>query len=388
MDHSITKMKIFVIYDGMNNSVFQSQVLAPFKKEAEQSNDKFLIISFENLQKDLPFKWFDTIFNKVKNHSPRTAVHPEYPTFREDVSKDDRNYEIKIIQFTRLPFLGKFSLFLSQIKLRKFLKKIDTDYSLKARGPLAGWIALKAQTNKCKNIIIQARGILVEEYEMAHPKAKNILVNTFNSWRKKQLRLIEKYVYSTSKIEAVSTALIEYLNKNYGTDKNLTTLAKDDIPEKISAAQKTSWSNEIRKELNIPVDSYVYCYNGSAKAWQCPKETVNFFKEKLKENNNIFLLILSQDKNVFEKLLIDVDKTKYKILNVNNSEIMKYLSASNAGLIFRDKHIVNWVSRPTKALEYKAAHLDIIHNNTIDFMRMFFILVFSLLLVQYRFLYM
>src|SRR3990167_6711732 len=104
-------MKIFIIYDGINNSVFQSQVLAPFKKEAEKSNEKFLIVTFEKFHGDLPFKWFDTIFNFVKNHSPRTAVHPEYPTVKEDVSKDDRDQKIKIIQFKRLPFLGKFSLF-------------------------------------------------------------------------------------------------------------------------------------------------------------------------------------------------------------------------------------------------------------------------------------
>ncbi|OGB84034.1 hypothetical protein A3F66_06705 [candidate division TM6 bacterium RIFCSPHIGHO2_12_FULL_32_22] len=363
-------MKIFIIYDGINNSVFQSQVLAPFKKEAEKSNDKFLIISFEKKFLDVSLSKPARTLRQAQGERPLMVSNVEpYERLWNNSNALYKNHEqIEIIQFKRLPFLGKFSLFLSKIKLRKFLNKLDTDYTIKARGPLAGWIALKAQTSRCKEIIVQARGILVEEYEMAHPKSKNILVNTFNSWRKKQLRLIEKYVYSTSKIEAVSTALVEYLKKNYGTDKKLTTIAKDDIPEKISAAQKTSWSDEIRKELNIPVDSYVYCYNGSAKPWQCPKETVNFFKEELKENNNIFLLILSQDKKIFEELLIDADRTKYRILNVNNSEIMRYLSAADAGLIFRDNNIVNWVSRPTKALEYKAAHLEIIHNNMVNFL--------------------
>ena len=80
-----------------------------------------------------------------------------------------------------------------------------------------------------------------------------------------------------------------------------------------------------------------------------------------------FLLILSQDKETFKVLLKDVSQNNYKIISVPHVEVKKYLAACNYGLLFREKHIVNWVSRPTKALEYQAAKLEIIHNKTVNY---------------------
>jgi len=45
-----------------------------------------------------------------------------------------------------------------------------------------------------------------------------------------------------------------------------------------------------------------------------------------------------------------------------------YLAAADYGLLFRHKDIINWVSRPTKMLEYQAVGLKIIHNNTIEWL--------------------
>jgi hypothetical protein len=45
--------------------------------------------------------------------------------------------------------------------------------------------------------------------------------------------------------------------------------------------------------------------------------------------------------------------------------IYHYLAAADIGIIFRKPHIINWISRPTKILEYQAVGLKIIHNNTV-----------------------
>jgi hypothetical protein len=330
--------QIFVIYDGINNSVFEGQVLNPFKEEADNNpQNKFIILSF------------DSAFSNINN------INYSLPA------------NLTIIKNRRLPFLGKLSLILSTIKLQKLLSKLNSNYTLKARGPLAGWLCLN--TNNAE-LLVQARGILVEEYKMAHQKSKNPIKNLFHTWRSNQLRKIEKEVYSNKKvhIESVSTALKEYLITNYHTHKNRIFISQKDIPKSISVEQKIKWSKDIREKLNVPNNYEIYCYNGSAKVWQCPKETVSFFTEKLKTNSNIFLLILTQNKDTFTALLKDIPSTHYKILCVNHHEVSKYLSACNYGLLFREKNIVNWVSRPTKALEYKAAHLKIIHNDTIEYL--------------------
>lgn len=331
-------MEIFIIYDGIKNSVFEGQVLTPFKTKAKKnSHQKFLIISFEknilNLNFDLPDN-------------------------------------LEIIQLKKLPFLGKISLWLSKLKLKSFLKKINSEYSITARGPLAGWIVLNSINKYCKQVIVQARGICVEEYQHAHKFTKNYFKNLFHKYRITQLRKIEKEVFSNKKIKinSVSNALIEYLHKNYGINKNICFIETSDTPQPISAAQKISWSNEIRNFLGIPTNYTVFCYNGSAKSWQCPKETIEFFEKELKTNKNIFLLILTQEKETFYKLTKNIPEQNFKILTLKHDEILKYLSACDKGIIFREKNIINWVSRPTKALEYKAAHLEIIHNNEIEYL--------------------
>ncbi len=58
----------------------------------------------------------------------------------------------------------------------------------------------------------------------------------------------------------------------------------------------------------------------------------------------------------------------YQILNIQHSEIYKYLSACDTGLIFRKKDVVSWVSRPVKAMEYKSVGMNIVHNNTVKWL--------------------
>ncbi len=130
------------------------------------------------------------------------------------------------------------------------------------------------------------------------------------------------------------------------------------------------WRIQARSELSISDQKTVYCYNGSAKSWQCPEDTVDFFIIEYKKNNNAFLLILTQDIEIFENILTrkNLPKNSYIIKKVTHKEIYKYLSAADYGLIFRENNILNWVSRPTKALEYEAVGIKIIHNNTVDFL--------------------
>ena len=97
------------------------------------------------------------------------------------------------------------------------------------------------------------------------------------------------------------------------------------------------------------------------------KRLLFFFKKQLEKNKFSFLLILTQDKNAFKQIVdsCKLDSTCYKILTVEHADIYRYLSACDSGLIFREKNIINWVSRPTKVLEYQSVDLKIIHNHTI-----------------------
>ena len=333
---------IFVLYDSITNSVFEGQVKKLLqKKAAENPYRPVHLVTFE----------------------PRTFA----------IQKDIKSMRITYLK--RMPFIGWPTLLYATKQLTSFLR-LFPEYSIIARGPIAGVITQRSVRNTaCTQLIIQARGLLAQEYEYMHTREKSSTIAQFvHRFRAAQLSKVETQAYrkqaSINKtIEAVSPALKERLTNVYNTDSSTITVATDDIPLPIDSTQKSTWRSVIRKKLLISEDWTVYCYNGSAKPWQKPGDTIAFFKDTLKKKPHSFLLILTTDVSVFEILIGDsIAPNHYTIISVNHDEVYQYLCASDYGLLFRDDHVINWISRPTKALEYRAAGLEIIHNNTVSFL--------------------
>lgn len=178
------------------------------------------------------------------------------------------------------------------------------------------------------------------------------------------------YTNELCTIEAVSPALKDYLITTFNSTPTSIIIAQDDIPEPIDSETKKTWRVAMRTQLNIAPTTHVYCYNGSLKPWQCPEETLKFFKQQLVKNNDSFLLMLTQDVQQAQKLITSyhVSKKHYAIYSVKHTDIYRYLAACDTGIIMRTPHIINWVSRPTKILEYKAVNLAIVHNNTVSYL--------------------
>ncbi|MBI2774758.1 hypothetical protein HYX58_02015 [Candidatus Dependentiae bacterium] len=330
---------LFVTYDGIRNSVFESQVLEPLKKFQKNHPDCSIhIISFERTPK------------KFESYRPP--------------------FELTVLK--KFPYVGKLSLIPAIAQLKKILKKY-TEYSLIARGPLAGYICKQAaQKTGCVDLTIQARGLLAEEYAFAH-KDIHFFTKSLHAIRAQLYKKVEHAAYCQTihnfpiLIEAVSDALKDYLIKEYKVPPLSISVAQNDVPYKISPEKKMEWRGAIRSQLSIESQAKVYCYNGSAKAWQCPEETIIFFKKMHELNGYSFLLILTNEPSVFEALCKknNLPANAYRILNIAHNEIYQYLSAADIGIIMREPHVINWTSRPTKVLEYQAVGLEIVHNNTI-----------------------
>lgn len=331
---------IFVLYDGVANSVFAGQVVAPLVAQLEKNHlVHATIISFETAPPS------QTILSSLPHH-PRLYIKIE----------------------SRFRFWGMWALRVASWRLKSFLGKFDR-YSIIARGPLAGLICTYALTPGCTQLIIQARGLAAEEYAYAHPKG---MLAALRTWHYKQ---IEKSAYGRIKdsricIEAVSDALKTFLIDEYQTPADNITVAHIDIPAAINAKLVQIWRREIRTKLAIPYHALVYCYNGSAKSWQCPRETIGYFKKELISKPHAMLLVLTPDALLFKQLLAqeNISAATYRICTIAHTQMYRYLAAADIGLLFREPHILNWVSRPTKALEYQAVGLQVIHNNTVAYL--------------------
>lgn len=330
---------IFILYDGIENSVFQGQVVQPllqYKQQAPQV--PISLVSYEN-----------------KPH-------------HDDMM---RLSSLGI----NLVVLPKNKWWLSSRLLRTVLDQFSS-YKLIARGPLAGFLALQAyDKKKCTTLTIQARGLLAEEYRYTHADNRNFFLRFAHSIRALYFDHLEKRVYYRAthtpgcSVDAVSPALREYLATRYNADKDKIGVAVDDIPAPIAHEQIQIWRTAIRTQLNIAHNITVYCYNGSIKPWQCPELALSFFKKQLHNNNNSLLLFLTPDTDLCEHLVktYDVPANNHRILQVPHQSIYHYLAAADYGLLFRKPHIINWISRPTKLLEYQAVGLPVIHNDTVSY---------------------
>ncbi len=328
--HKKEVVNIFILYDSITNSVFESQVLTPLIKTGKQWH----IISFEK--------------------------HPVTPP---------KHQNITFIFFPKKRYWCTWSLRSAIKDVRTYLAQYNT-YQIISRGPFASYIALHAATLHCKNIIIQVRGLAAQEYAYAHKQSFNPL-HRIRQWL---LHYLEKKVYTTQKknisFQAVSPALKKYLINTFHADEQRVTVAQQDIPAIMHTSERLLYRILIRQKLGINEDQLMYCYSGSYKPWQCPQETLLFFKAQHTKNPNCFLLILTPDVAIFEHhahQMLPLDS--YHICNVPQKRLFHYLAAADVGILLREPHIINYVSRPTKAVEYHAAGLCIVHNNTVEYIK-------------------
>lgn len=325
---------LYILYDGIHNAVFASQVLAPLqRRKTTNPEQEIIIISFER--------------------------HPISTLPTKDIP-------IQVLK--RHPYITTWSLWPAIRQARHLLQKYH-QYEIIARGPFAGYIALHAATQHCNNITIQARGLVAQEYAYTHSN-KNVL----HRMRMHSFSYLEQQVYGTqhpkATIEAVSPALAAYLSHEFGTLQGKIALANDDIPVRMSSQERSYYHSYMRSQLGIPHNTTVYCYNGSYKPWQCPEQTIRFFKTRM-IHENCLLLILTPDPQAFQKAvhIAQLPPEQYRICSVTQDQLYRYLAAADYGLLLREPHIMNYISRPTKALDYHAAHVHVLHNNTVAYIQ-------------------
>jgi len=338
---------IFVVYDGILNSVFEGQVLKPLAKKVTSENfDCAYLISFE--KENISSIKLDDFKSKYE--------------------------KIKFVILKRNSFIISSFLFPEIFLLKKCLKSIER-YEIIARGALAGFITQRAlDVKKCSKLTIQARGLLAEEYAYEHKDVIG-LKKYFYQWRTKCYLNIEKSVFGKIQIfkpyviEVVSDALKKYLVDVCGSDSDACVLAQSDIPEKFDPVTVLSWRTEGRNKLKIPSNAIVYCFSGAVKTWQCPELVIDYFKKCYEDDKRSFLLVLTFDVNQFQDQLKKIfPMSAFYVICVSHDDIYKFLSIADKGFVFRQPNIVSWVSRPVKAMEYEAVGLPIIHNNTVDWL--------------------
>jgi hypothetical protein len=334
---------VFIIADSVSNSVFEGQILLPLLKRL--NDNPYLSIALVSFEQNKVSK---TTIQRINKEHPRLLLHIHY----------------------RYQFWGNWSLKRSIEKLQTITSHLK-NYTIIARGLLAGSIAQQIKLDSCSQLIIQVRGLLHQEYWYIH-KNKSLLKPVY--WLRMHLyKNLETSIYKRNiqktHFSVVSIALKNYIIEQYHIAKNAISIEQTDFPKRINKINHQIIRTQFREKLQLHKKT-VFVYLGSAHSWQCPEKTILFFKEQLEKDIHSFLLIISKDTKPFQILLKKhtLSKTSFKLISIGHTQVKNYLCAADYGLLFREAELINWVSRPTKAIEYWAARLPIIHNNTIHFM--------------------
>lgn len=362
---------LIILFDSLLNTVFYHQVFQPIKNQAlTDPQSFFVILSFEKkLSQAALF-----LEKNLRNTSPPN---------------------LKFILKERSFFWGTGSLFFLKKSLTSLLK--DNDFNLiQCRGIFAakilqlslndfhdknffGQTLSKAKAPKINKVVISLPGIAEEEvllidqnnfsfFSFLKSKLQNWLIKkTNNSFFKNLIKMKKQVDPGDIKFLTYTNALQDYFSKNYNL-KSEFFLKVPKLKIFVDEKEKQQSRNKIRKLLKIDDDTKIYCYLGGLQSWQNFELSAEYFSNTIKRFPKSHFLVICREEAKANKILDKylIPKKKRTVISLPSEKIQEYLFACDFGLLLREKNLVNWTSRPIKAIEYLSAGLKIIHNNSIE----------------------
>ena len=315
---------IYLSYDGMTDSLGESQVLS-YLKEISKSHSVNLV-SFEKKENS----------NKVSRIKQITENH---------------NINWKFFYYTKKPpvISTLFDLFRMYFYVKKNidLSKINLIHS---RSYFASLVALIIKNKFHVPFIFDMRGWMIDEN-----LERKSWTGFFYKPVVKVLRKLElKYISQSDVIISLTQISKEILINKYSSNPAKIFVIPTCVEtEKFYFDEKSRL--KIRNNYNIKEDDFLLIYTGSIGGYYNIDEMLLFFKELLiHQTSSKFLFLTQQSENIIyksadvngiDKSLIIVDKTTF-------DKVFEYLSAADAGLVLYDDSFSSTGRSPTKLAEY------------------------------------
>ena len=331
---------VYLIYDSLMNSVFDSQVLT-FLEFLLRQRRQVQLISFERRT------------NTMDLERKRAIV------------ADRLGRDVLLIE--RPPFVGRGFLRSLARRLAEALKaafEVTEPLILHSRGQIAAYIAIKAKCflpHRNVKVLADIRGVPEEILCLTNPWRWFL-----DQIRYREAKRIEREVYVlTDGLCCVSEALKNWIVSKFNVHH-------DRIPVVHCAVNNTLFRfdkgtrERIRRELGL-TNELVFVFSGSLTPWQAPERVLRFFAMVKSIHPKSHFLILTKDTVVAERLLRKYAKheTSVTYLSVDYSRVPDYLMAADIGLLLREDTLVNKVAFPTKYAEYLSCGLYVLTTKAI-----------------------
>ena len=340
---------LFVSYDGMTDSLGQSQVL-PYIRELSKKDYRYTLISFE---KEARYQQHHTTIEKICVAAeidwisiPYAGSIPIISTIwnvyrlKKEVFKLQKRRPIDLFHSrSHVPSLAAHSLFLKKnvpflFDMRGFWADERVDGKV---WDLSNPIFKKVYTffkRKEIEFLIDAGAII----SLTENGKEEIL-----SWQHKQTTppaLREKQLDISVIPCCVDTELFN--------------------PEKVTFDQQS----ELRTSLNIQADQFVLGYVGSIGTWYMLPEMLDFFQVLEKSNPTAIFLFISNEGDKVKKLAAQkgISEDKIRVVSCLHSQVASYISLFTASIYFIIPAYSKKASSPTKQAELMSMGIPVICN--------------------------
>ncbi len=325
---------LYISYDGMTDSLGQSQVLA-YLKRLSKYGYIFDILSFE----------------KPDN----------YEKSKDEILKsiEGRNINWIPLSYTKSPsVISTLKDLYVGWKHIKYLYSNNSYDIVHCRGYIAAILGLRCKKEFRSKFIFDMRGWWADEKKESG-LWDNILFNPVYKYFKK----LEKDFFRESNysISLTNTGKREIIGKQLKNDNIavIPTCVDFDVFKPFSEDIRLS----VRQSLKIPSEANVLIYSGALGTNYNNEGIFKIYQTLRLKNKNSYFLILSKDNPDYvnaELKRFNVNTDNIRIVNSSYADVHKYLMAGDVGIILYKKQFSAIGRSPTKLGEYWASGLPMI----------------------------
>lgn len=337
----MTKMRkgLFVLFEGLADTVIDSQVILHARTMREREIADFEIWSFACL---------DELY--------------ERSVAKIDEAQELSGCKVRIFRGVRpsYPFSSVYNTYIFWKNLRKYRPKFEF---IHARTDYSATVCSYLKLIRHFELIWDCRGDSEAEFlgRYNHNLPLGVLLKWYQiinfRWRTVVAsRACQKAIFVSKPLKELKAG--PFFSKNYAI-----------IPS--TASEKMFYFDnklrkEMRKRLKYDESDKVIIYCGSMATYQCFFETVQLFDVLYQEDKKYRLLVITPQKESAMNYLQGLPGGSYKIFSAKLIEINSYLNTADYAVMLRKHHPINVVASPTKFAEYCLTGLPIIMTNSIQ----------------------
>lgn len=327
---------------------------------------KLLYLTFKGLENDSGYgiQVLSEIEQLVKRGYPIIVMtFPAYRSWNKlsqrfaDLKSRFSNYDVEwVLPRVTGEYRNIFRLLLNpyiERIIRSTIRKFQIDI-IHAHGFDAGLFASHVVTKLPVKFVLDLHGVYF--WEKANERGRVALDKHDLTVKRYQKQVM---LNRADKVFVVSEYFKRYLHDTYflPPDKIEITPSGTVVKDFVSKEQR----DQLRREHGFN-DKFLMVYAGSVHRWQKIQEVIKLAVALRKVIPNFNLLVLTRAVETVETLLYEAQYPIESafIKSVPHSEMHKWLSMADVGVLLRDANLVNRVASPVKFAEYLAAGLSII----------------------------